>query len=204
MLIPLHSIMSKYRMNVTGCIHVGAHFAEEHADYKANGIDRIVYIEASPKTFHILNNKIFDKDVRLINVACGDRECIAEMYCETSNQGQSSSLLQPGTHLKHYPNIQFNHTEKVKVVTLDSLKLTGYNFMNLDVQGFEGSVLRGATETLKTVDYVYTEVNTEDVYFGCIKVDQLDEILKDFQRVETMMTRQGWGDALYIRKSLLS
>jgi FkbM family methyltransferase len=202
MLIPLATIIKKYNLRITGVIHCGAHHAEEHDDYTSAGIKKIVYIEASPLTFKILSGKNFESGVLLFNVACADYEGYAELYAEEANKGQSSSLLQPGTHLKHYPDITFDKKEKVKVIRLDSLELTGYNFMNIDVQGAEGMVLRGGEKTLKGVDYVYTEVNTEDVYKGATQLHEMDALLKDFNRVETYLTRQGWGDAFYIRKNI--
>lgn len=199
MLIPLPTIIKKYRPQIKGIIHVGAHHAQEHDDYQRAGIHKIVYIEASPKTYAHLSQKRFGPDVRLFNVACADYEGYADMYCERNNQGQSSSLLAPGTHTKHYPDIVFNEREKVKVVKLDSLLLNGYNFMNIDVQGAEMMVLRGATTTLVNIDWVYIEVNRENVYEGCAHVEEIDLFLSDFERVETQWTGQGWGDALYRR-----
>lgn len=203
MLIPLHSLIKKYNLQITGVLHIGAHWAEEHGDYTQAGIEHIAYIEASPKTFGVLKSKRFPATVKLYNVACADYTGYSDMYAESDNQGQSSSLLAPGTHTKHYPSIRFNERETVKVVTLDSLRLTRYNFMNVDVQGAEAMVFRGGVKTLAHVDYIYTEVNTENVYEGAPHVDELDSILTDFTRVETFMTSQGWGDSLYIRRSLL-
>lgn len=204
MLIPLRTLIKKYHLSITGVLHVGAHWAEEHGDYTEAGIEHIAYIEASPLTFATLKQKQFKPTVKLYNVACADYCGYGQMYAETDNQGQSSSLLPPGTHTKHYPGIKFNHREDVKVVTLDSLRLTRYNFMNVDVQGAELLVFKGGQKTLQYVDYIYTEVNTEGVYQGAPHVHELDSFLKDFQRVETFMTGQGWGDALYIKKTLLA
>jgi hypothetical protein len=49
-----------------------------------------------------------------------------------------------------------------------------------------------------------TEVNKDQVYVGCTQIGEIDEILSDFKRVETFWVgNQGWGDALYIRKTIL-
>ena len=45
----------------------------------------------------------------------------------------------------------------------------------MDVQGYELEVLKGATETLKHVDYVYCEVNRDEVYEGNAYVEEIDE-----------------------------
>jgi hypothetical protein len=133
------------------------------------------------------------------------------MFTETANQGQSNSLLQPMRHLQHYPDIQFKGTEQVKVHRLDSIMASvnepgKYNFINMDVQGAEGSVVIGGRQTLDHIDYVYTEVNEDaaQLYRSATKISELDQLLVDFKRVETAWTPQGWGDGLYIRKSKLT
>lgn len=199
MLIPFSFIFNKYKLKVTGCVHVGAHHAQEHKDYLREGVNKVAYIEASPTTYYTLCRLNLKGDVSLFNVALADYEGSSDMYMETANQGQSSSLLKPGTHTQHYPSIVFDKRESVKVTTLDNLKLTGYNMLNIDVQGAELLVLKGGKNTLEGIDYIYTEVNREPVYEGCPMVEELDEFLDGFERVETSWTGQGWGDAFYIR-----
>lgn len=201
MLINLTDLVTKYSMNITGVIHVGAHYAEEYGIYTQLGIKNIHFIEPANKAFTLIRDR-FDGNplVNCYNVACGEETGQFELFTETKNKGQSNSLLRPKKHLEHYPDIVFNGSEIVEVVALDSLGITGCNFMNVDVQGFEGSVFKGATETLKGIDWIYTEVNTAELYEGCTQLSELEEILSDFERVETRMTRQGWGDCLFKRK----
>jgi len=191
-------MVRKYKMNITGVIHVGGHYGEEDNDYLNHGIRNRYYFEANPALFDTLVANT--PGAKQYCTAIGSTPGILPMHVETYNQGQSSSLLKPGTHLKHYPLITFNEQIEVPVQQLDSFDITDCNFMNLDVQGYELEVLKGAKETLRHVDYVYTEVNTEDVYEGCGKLPDMDAFLSEFQRVETVMTGQGWGDALYIRR----
>ena len=62
-------------------------------------------------------------------------------------------------------------------------------------------VFKGGEKTLKFIDYIYSEVNRDEVYENCTKIEELDEFLKryDFTRVETDWTGHTWGDALYIK-----
>ena len=74
--------------------------------------------------------------------------------------------------------------------------------MNIDVQGAELLVLKGAENTLKTVNAVYTEVNTDYVYKNCALIEEIDEYLFSlgFKRTETKMWQNHpWGDALYLK-----
>ena len=125
------------------------------------------------------------------------------MNVETANQGQSNSLLKPKKHLEQYAWIQFHKTEKVNVYRLDNLifERKDYNFLNMDIQGYELEALKGAKQTLKSIDYVYTEVNRDEVYENCARVEQLDFFLKDFERVHTNWMGGTWGDSLYLRKT---
>lgn len=205
MLIPLNQLISKYDLKITGVIHVGAHWGEEDSDYLNHGILKRYYFEPHPSAYEILTKNINASrkgDVALFPVALGARPGTAPLHVETFNTGQSNSLLQPGTHLKHYPLIKFESYIDVIIKTLDSFRITDCNFLNMDTQGYELEVLKGSTETLQHIDYIYTEVNTDELYIGCGKLHEIDSYLKDFQRLEIVMTGQGWGDAFYIRRKI--
>jgi hypothetical protein len=76
-----------------------------------------------------------------------------------------------------------------------------YNFINIDVQGYELEVFKGGSEYLNHIDYVMTEVNRDEVYKGCPRIEELDEYLGTygFERVESTWDGGTWGDALYVK-----
>ena len=207
MLLNFPQLVNKYSIKADGCIHVGAHHAQEHADYAHGGVRRFVYIEPCAAAFNVLKNKFgAHHHIQLFNYACGDVEGEQVMYTGSQNEGQSNSLLKMGKHLHIHPGITLPNTELVTVKRLDSLGLAhkGYQLLVMDCQGFEGRVLKGATETLNQVNYVYTEVNKDEVYQGCTLVDELDQLLFEFDRVETgQWVGNMWSDALYVRKKSL-
>lgn len=201
MLIKLSDAIQRHSLNIKGIIHVGGHRGQEMPEYFANGIRNIILIEPCKPAFQYLRRHYSTK-ATLFNCALGAFNGTAVMNVETANTGQSNSLLKPAKHLQQYPSIQFTQTEMVQVKTMDSLpiKRDNYNMLNIDVQGFELEVLKGATETLKHIDVIYTEVNRDEVYENCARVEQLDEYLTDFERVETDWGGGTWGDAIYLRK----
>lgn len=223
MLIPLQEILTKYNLKPKGVIHVGAHWAEEHDDYVKCSIERFVYIEPCKESFDVMLNKFSSEhyevekrgsifkwnieNVVLINVACGSEEREIPMYVSHQNQGQSNSLLKPELHLSQHPEVIFNDAELVKVIPLDKLQIEKdkYDMLVMDCQGYEGEVLKGATETLKHINIIYTEVNRGQTYNGNIEIAEMDEFLKgyDFKRVETFWPSPNWtwGDALYLKPS---
>ena len=203
MLLSFTGLRKKYNMDVQGIIHIGGHYGEEIDEYVRNGIQEIVIFEPLSDSFDILCENIQELNANIIahQVALGPEETTATMYV-SDNEKQSSSLLKPKVHITHHPHVKFPETEDVEVKVLDDFDYTKYNFINMDVQGYELEVLKGATETLKHVDYVYCEVNRDEVYEGNAYVEELDEFLSAYgmERVETSWEGQIWGDALYIKK----
>lgn len=203
MLLSFTGLRKKYNMDVKGIIHVGAHHGEELSEYVKNGIQDIVVFEPLSECFDVLAQKVMNLNANVEGhqVALGSAPGTATMYL-SDNEKQSSSILKPKVHLTHHPHVKFDGTEEVEVDMLDNFDTKDYNFLNMDVQGYELEVLKGAKETLKHVDYVYCEVNRDEVYEGNAYVEELDEFLSTYgmERVETSWEGQIWGDALYIRK----
>lgn len=191
-------------MNIKGIVHVGAHYGEEIQEYVNNGIQKITVFEPLSKNFDVLSQRLqnVNADINGHQVALGSKKGTATMYL-SSNQGESSSILKPKEHLEHHPDVTFDGTEEVEVELLDSYNLRGANFMNVDVQGYELEVFKGASETLKNIDYIYCEVNRGELYEGNPLVEDLDDYLAEykFERVETYWPSDEykWGDALYIK-----
>jgi FkbM family methyltransferase len=161
-----------------------------------------MFFEPVPTTFKILEQNVGDKAI-IHNVALGNENKKIEMFIETANQGQSSSILEPGIHTRQYPHITFDSKLEVDMVRLDDFLTDSnkYNFINIDVQGYELEVMKGAVRTLENIDYIMSEVNRDEVYINCSKVDELDKFLAEFHfvRVETTWDGMTWGDALYVK-----
>lgn len=203
MLLDFDNILKKYDMKIKGVIHIGAHYGQEHLLYKKNKIENIVYFEPLSKNFEILKNNVGEEAI-LFNVALGNKKGEVEMFVEDRNLGQSSSILQPKLHLSQYPHIVFNSKETVKMDKLDDMgiEVENYNFINIDVQGYELEVFKGATNTLEKVDYIISEINRDELYVNCTKFDSLCEFLLNFgfHPVEQSWIGGTWGDGLFIKK----
>jgi hypothetical protein len=125
------------------------------------------------------------------------------MFIESENKGQSNSILEPKLHLKQYPTIAFNETETIEIVKIDNIikQKNKYNFMNIDAQGYELEVLRGAVETLKNIDYIYCEVNRAEVYENNAIYTVLEDFLENygFMRKEISWEGHNYGEAFYTK-----
>lgn len=198
-------LLQKFKIQVTGILHVGAHLCEERGIY--NTIlqipdSDIVWVDGNDE------NTAKNKQAGIPNcftaVLDGEEK---EAIFHITNNGQSSSLLEFGTHAQSYPWCQFIAHVPVKTQTLSTfvnanfINIQKLNFWNFDIQGSEFDVLQGSKELLQYCDVLYTEVNTTEVYKNCGLMSQLDILLEEagLTRVLTHMTDHQWGDAIYVR-----
>lgn len=207
MLLSLETLIIDYKLKIAGVIHVGAHYGQEVPIYTKCGIDKVLWFEPQPKAFaKLLLNA--PKTHKCFNLALGNSSQVLQMHIENNNDGQSSSFLPPKLHKDFYPSIRFTHTGAYRVSRLDDLRFdfSRYNMMNLDVQGYELNCLRGAESWLTSYcDYVYTEVNLLELYENVPLFDELHAFLRElgFALVEMKCVAQGWGDAFFVKRSLL-
>jgi FkbM family methyltransferase len=203
MILDLKKLKEKYDLKIKGVLHIGAHFGQEFGTYEQMSIKNVMFFEPSPTTFQRLKENVGDKAI-LVNVALGNTIGDVEMYVESANHGQSNSILEPSVHLTQYPDIKFNSKINVKITKLDTFieDSNNYNFINMDVQGYELEVLKGGVNYLKHIDYIMTEINRTDLYKNSVQIEELDKFLNEygFTRVETDWGGQTWGDAFYIKK----
>jgi FkbM family methyltransferase len=206
MLIPISKVFECLKQNsihIQGVLHVGAHKCEELPMYQSVGInaDQTDWIEANPE----LVQYGIDRGIRIYNAAVSDKE--EDVEFKITNNGESSSLLDFGTHAQSYDWCKVVKTINVRTQTLEnvirkhSIPIYKRNFWNLDIQGVELSALRSAGHFIDSADAIYSEVNTEEVYKKCGLLSEMDYFLeeKGFVRKLTTMTDKGWGDALWIR-----
>lgn len=209
MLIDLAMLYHKYDMKVNDILHVGAHEAEESKAYGDIGAGYVFWVEANPDLFDKLRCRrdLFHNNT-IINCAVTDRDGETIEF-NVANNGQSSSILELGTHLQEHPWVSYCDKITVGTRTIDSLAeeydFSKVNFLNLDIQGAELLALNGAKAFLDHVDYIYSEVNKKQLYVDCALYTQIDTFLSDlgFSRVEIVWTPHGWGDAVYCKRHLL-
>lgn len=202
MLISLHELVKKYNIIFKGILHVGAYECEEFIYYdKYLPRKKVLWVEALPDKVELCKRMF--PDVLIENAVVSD--VIENVRFNISNNGQSSSMLDLGLHKIFHPEVHYVSHYNSETKLLKDIICNydiDFNFLNFDIQGAELKALKGMEQYLPSVDYIYTEVNSDYVYKDCALVTELDDYLKQFglKRVETMWTGCKWGDALYIRE----
>lgn len=195
-----------------GVIHIGAHLGEEAEDYQNHGVKRVVWIEANPDLMTPLKQATgrFKFETQgYINTCLSDVDGDIIEF-NVSNNGQSSSILELGTHATMYPHIKYTKKIKTRARRFEELvkekavfPYEDYDFINIDVQGAELMVFKGFGDLLekKNIRAIYTEINLEHVYKGCCLLEELDEYLGKYQFKRTLSRapERTWGDSLYQR-----
>lgn len=201
MIVGFEDYKNRYDFSdVTGVIHVGAHHGQEYPDY-INTFGNIIthWFEPLDDAFNKLTDLLQFPNVYLYKYALGDAYANSEIFVDTGNDGQSSSLLKPKDHLNLFSHITFDNKQQVNVRPLDSFKITDSNVLVLDTQGYELKCLQGSIETLKSVKYVFCEYNTNEMYENCPSLDDLNNFLsgQGFSLQQQWITDSFWGDAFW-------
>jgi len=207
MIIDIEEVMNvlvSKKITLNGCFHIGAHECEELNIYNNLGIktEDIVWVDALP-------GKVYEATCRgipnVFNAVITDKDDEKVVF-NVANNGQSSSILEFGTHSIEHPGIVFINKINQKSITVDSffernkLDASKYDFWNFDIQGAELLALKGATKSIKYAKVLYLEVNSKELYKNGALINEIDEFLAqyNFKRVLTNMTIHKWGDAMYI------
>lgn len=205
MLIPLDQIVKRYRIKPKGAVHCGANIGEEREAYHKQGIEKVVWIEANPDLIGQLSANVVKYKHEIFNWCVSDTEGEEVNLHISNNAGQSSSILELGTHKIAHPSVHYIKDIAMKTQRLDSLpiKWDDYDFINMDLQCAELKALKGLGDRLSGFKWAYLEVNQQPLYEGCALVQEVDIYMLGFgfKRVETKWEgRTGWGDAYYAKK----
>jgi FkbM family methyltransferase len=208
MLIPYHRIqhiLSENNISITGAFHIGAHECEELSFYQQLNLDPtdIIWIDAIPQKVDEAKQRGIPNMYHTV-ITDKDNE---DITFHVSNNGQSSSVLEFGTHSQEHPWVTYVEDLSQKSTTIqtfikeNNIKIEKHNFWNFDIQGAELMALKGAGDLIQTAAAIYLEVNEKELYRGCGLIGEIDSFLSTygFTRVATEMTVHGWGDALYIK-----
>ena len=187
-----------------GIVHVGANTCQELPLYLSHGIENRIWIEP----FVELE---FPNGETIINVGIGDKNEEISVVYQASNNNESTSLLKPIKHTEMYNNINFNLAKiPTKIVTLEEVIKNNpgggqnFNYLVLDIQGMELKALKGLGQYANHFDVIITEAYIDELYEDCGKLNEIQELLTEYQMVEFIAEPyKGWGDAAFIKKDLI-
>lgn len=229
MMMSFEDLIKKYQIQIKGIVHVGAHEGGETFSYVTAGITDVILVEAnpfrfsnltesintgryvtwcSPLTYKYFNNAEASilKNYKIYNYAVSDREDGTITFNLSNYDGGTDSIFKINEWGRDSSWVPYQHISEIEVptITLDKLveNKEKYNFLNIDVEGAELLVLKGATELLKNIDVLMLETQDKLRFEGSCTKQQLIEFLNlhGFELKEYHDTGKEWGDCLFIKK----
>ena len=164
----INKILLENKIDIIGAFHLGAHECEELQFYNTLGLKNndVVWIDAIPSK---VTEAILRGVPNVYNAVITDKDD-EEIVFNVSNNYQSSSVLEFGTHSIEHPSIVYVDKINQKSITIDTfferndIDASKYNFWNFDIQGAELMALKGSIQSIKYASALYLEVNEKELY----------------------------------------
>jgi len=165
--------------------------------------------EPSPGVFPIVESRFADRaEVTVVQAAVGDHDGTVSFY--VTEHSHNSSVLRPREDaqdlLDHGGDVRGQ--VEVRLVSLDTslADIAAIDILKIDVQGFERSVLAGASATLRRTAWVLLEANFVSLYDDDLLLPELHALMLEagftLANLSHPYVRKGqalFADALYRR-----
>ena len=138
---------------------------------------RVVAFEPDPLHYECLVKNVTE-DVETHQLAVGQENKMISL--SNDDFTQSKRVVGEGT---------------IPMVTVDSLGIDDVDLIKIDVEGYEMEVLKGATETLKNIQYLMIELNNNTKKYGSSNA----EIERYLLKIGFRELMSHWPDKVYYR-----
>jgi len=206
--------------SIRNVVHIGADRGGELPQYRNLGAKKVVWVEANPDVYgELLENlgimNISEVESIPFNQLISDTDDVSTEFNIyygpdaghlIGNKGMSSMLKAT------YPVSEcYKGTLELNALTLDTFlerNELGFDFdmVNIDTQGAEFKVLKGASKLLEKVKYINCEVTFHSpLYQNNSTFGEVNCLLESygFKRIHVDYCTEGnWGDALYTKETL--
>lgn len=206
--------------NIKNVLHVGADRGGELPQYQRIGAKKVVWIEANPEVYNeLLENlkimNITEVESLPFNQLVSDQDDIEtefNLYYGwdaghlVGNKGMSSILKAKNSW---WGSDCYRGSIQLNSLTLDTFldrNNLGYNFdlLNMDTQGAELMISKGAKKVLENVKYINSEVTFYNAsYHKNPLFDELSEYFSEFgfKHIQTELSDdKNWGDAIFAKE----
>ena len=203
-----YQLLKKEKKNSLSLAIIGAHHGYELSRLaKFPAVDKVYAFEPSPINHKKLKENLkryFPKKHLFSDIAISDSTGTINFY--ENNLPGTGSILKVGKLSENSYGMRTIEAFECNTTSLDDFfaaNLSSKLALWIDVQGAEMKVLRGATKTLKLVDYIFIEVSVvEETYKGGCTFNEITEFLSSFNFSCTQLGTDilnGTGNALFVR-----
>jgi FkbM family methyltransferase len=168
-----------------GIIHIGANGGQESDRYYNEGNRKVIFIEAHPGILPRLIDRISkyenQKAIQALVTDVDGKEY--DFFYDNNNAGQSCSLFDFHLHKKMFPRVTMAGTIKLIGKTLptilkeNNINIEEYRHINMDVEGAELLVLKGASSILHNFETIILEASDFESRIGQPFLKDIDEFM---------------------------
>ena len=189
-------LKGKLNNKLINVIDVGAHKGETIKLFSKNfNLNSIICYEASKKNFkHLISfkEKKYNFNLEIYNIGLGSEEkeldffqtseSSSSTFCEINFQSSYYKRKKKILDLFKKENYIVNK-EKIKLNTLNNqFKNFSFNFVDvlkIDTEGFEFDVIKGASNSLNKIKFIYFEHHFDSMILKNYKFSEIHEYLKN-------------------------
>lgn len=147
--------------------------------YKRFSSAKLLLVDPLDETENYINSNLVSRDVMFHK--CGVGKEAGEAMIHVQNEIGSSSILK-ATDINYESDPVDNR--KIQIKTLDSITTAEANLgklgVKIDTEGFELNIILGATETLKSTEFVLAEVrHNHESFQGVYKLHEFINVMHD-------------------------
>lgn len=198
----MESFLQSFK-NIKGIVQVGANTGQEIPIF-TKFTKNILLFEPIPE--HVKSIKQNYPECIIFPYALGSANTEMFFY-ESTNNGESSSLLVPAQHTHYYPDVKFLPPTKINVKTGKTiiekfnLKINEYNVLVTDTQGYDLEVIKGFEEYLNNFELIILEYINIRLYENCSSLLEIELFLssKNFKLFNIFDEVLGAGNAAFIK-----
>jgi len=146
-------------------------------------------------------------NITCIKLGLSNKTGVGKMFVSSGASDGSSSLLEPKEHLVIHPNVKFEKSSTISIISLDDWvkknNIKKIDFLWLDLQGMEYSVLKKSKNLLKSTKVIVTEVSLVENYSNGVLYPKLKSfLLKNWFKIEKeeILWEDG-GNVLFIKNN---
>ncbi len=158
---------------------VGAHKGETVKLFNNNfNVEHFYCFEPSPINFNYLKKEILKikKNIKIFNFGLGEKK--EEVNFNQLNESSSSTLVEINQDSNYYKrknkilnfiNLKKNKITKINVkmnclsAFMKEHSINNVDILKIDTEGYEFSVIKGANEKIKNINYIYFEHHFDDM-----------------------------------------
>lgn len=159
--------------NINVVFDVGANIGQFASELREHGYTgKIVSFEPLPEAYKLLISQTKGDENWFIHPRCAVGASAGEIEINVAANSESSSILPMlNTHENAAPHAKYIHKTTATIITLDSVldmytQMEDHILIKIDTQGYEWSVLDGASRTLERCQGVLLELSLIPLYEG--------------------------------------